>query len=224
VWNYFPGINACDGGGLERYREFSIGRHDAFAARCRVIGHSTPAASALGSRDGPLVVYFVAAKEPGVVLENPRQTSAYRYPPQYGPRSPAFSRAMLTRAGDEPLLFISGTASIVGHETQHIGKAGEQAEETVANLLAMREQARLAGFDFAGRESNALLKAYVRCRDDLPVARERLVRAFGSDVTALYLEADICRSNLLLEVEAVLLNAQRSSLGGQHPFSSHLAA
>src|SRR5688500_9849193 len=29
VWQYFPGINAYDGGGLERYREFSIGRHEA---------------------------------------------------------------------------------------------------------------------------------------------------------------------------------------------------
>jgi len=225
VWHYFPQINADDGGGLERYLKFSVGRHDAFAAKGRVIGQSTPAACALGSRDGPLVVYFLAAKRPGQVLENPRQMSAYRYPSQYGPRSPAFSRAMLMRPGGKPLLFISGTASIVGHETLHIGKAKEQADETVANILAVMEQAQLAGSDFARRKGDLLLKAYLRHADDLTVVRDCLIKAFGPEATALYLKADICRSNLLLEVEAVFLSDPwPAQICREHPSSSHLAA
>ncbi len=205
VWNYFPRINA-DADGLERYVRFNAGRHEAFAANGRVIGMDAPAACALGSRGANLVVYFLAAKQAGQQVENPRQTSAYHYPVQYGPRSPIFARAMLMQTPGKPLLFVSGTASIVGHETLHSGNAPAQARETVANILAVIAQAQVAGFDYSSAHANLLLKAYLRLPDDLTVVRNCLIRAFGPAVNALYLQADICRADLLLEVEAVYLN------------------
>jgi hypothetical protein len=57
--------------------------------------------------------------------------SAYDYPRQYGPAAPSFSRAALT---PDPLLLISGTASIVGHASVHLGDVTAQLEETLANL------------------------------------------------------------------------------------------
>lgn len=203
AWHYFPQINADDAGGLERYLRFSVGRHEAFAAKGRVIGKDTPAACALGSRGGPLIVYFLAARRAGQVVENPRQTSAYHYPAQYGPRSPTFSRAMLMQTEGKSLLFISGTASIVGHETLHIGNATKQAEETVANILAVMAQAQLAGLDSASSSANLLLKAYLRHPDYLPVVQNQLTRTFGPEANVIYLQADICRKDLLLEVEGV---------------------
>ena len=206
VWNYFPQINA-DADGLERYVRFNVGRHEAFAAKGRVIGTDTPAACALGSRGTHLVIYFLAAKQAGQRVENPRQISPFHYPAQYGPRSPAFARAMLMQTAGKPLLFISGTASIVGHETLHIGNAPAQARETVANILAVIAQAQLAGLDSSGSNANLLLKIYLRRPDDLTMVRNCLIQAFGPAANALYLQADICRSDLLLEVEAVYLNA-----------------
>lgn len=205
VWNYFPQINSHTEG-LERYQRFCRGRHEAFAAKGRIIGKDAPAACALGSRGGPLVVYFLAARYPGRRVENPRQTSAYHYPAQYGPRSPTFSRAMLLERGRDPLLFISGTAGIVGHETQHVGNAAEQAGETVANILAVIEQAGLAGSVLAAPNRKLSLKAYLRRPDFLPVVRNCLAQAFGPGAEVLYLQADICRSDLLLEVEGVYNN------------------
>jgi len=203
VWNYFPGINEADGG-LERYRRFSVGRHDAFVAKRRGPGGDTPAACALGSRSGPLVIYFLAARTAGISIENPRQMSAYRYPPQYGPRAPLFSRATLCQPGGKPLLFISGTASIVGHETVHAGCAREQAAETVGNVLAVIEKAQSAGLAL-GNGTGLQLKAYVRHPEHLPAIRERLTRAFGTGANIVYLQADICRRELLMEVEGVCL-------------------
>ena len=203
VWNYFPQINAVTDG-VEQYVKFNAGRHEAFAAKRRVLGSDTPAACALGSRSGPLVVYFLAAKRAGRLVENPRQTSAYDYPAQYGPRSPVFSRAVLMQAADKPLLFISGTASIVGHETLHVGNAPEQARETVANILAVIAQARRAGIDPDARNASMLLKIYVRHADYVPMIESELTRTFGDNAGMLYLQADICRSDLLLEVEAVV--------------------
>ena len=193
IWNYFPGINADDAG-LERYQRFSLGRHAAFD---RAQAHARmPAASALGTRDGPLTVYFLAARQLGRPLENPRQLSAYCYPVRYGPRSPLFSRAMQCPTDAASAFFISGTASIVGHETRHAGDVLAQTQELLANIDAL---ATLAGPAATGWQ----LKAYLRHAADLPAVRQRLQTAFAPDTPVIYLQADVCRSSLLVEVEGV---------------------
>jgi hypothetical protein len=206
TWNYVPHINADDGG-LERYARFNVGRHDAFAAKGRIIGTDTPAASALGCRGTQLTVYFLAAKHAGQLVENPRQISAFNYPVQYGPRSPTFARAMLVQSAGEPQLLISGTSSIVGYATVHAGNAPAQAQETVANLLTVIAQAQGAGFDASSARAQLLLKAYLRRPADLAMTRSCLTKAFGAATTIAYLQADICRADLLLEVEAAYLHA-----------------
>ncbi|HYH40479.1 MAG TPA: hypothetical protein VD867_00730 [Burkholderiales bacterium] len=217
VWNYFPAINA-DADGLERYQRFCRGRHDAFVSHARPVGDA-PAACALGSRSGPLVVYFLAARAPGRRVENPRQVSAYHYPEQYGPRSPTFSRAMLTASRENPLLFISGTAGIVGHETLHVGNAAEQARETVANLLAVIEEARRTGLELASAGAGLTLKAYLRRPEFLPAVREALAAAFGARAEVIFLQADICRTNLLLEVEGVYTQSSTGGRAATHAFA-----
>lgn len=206
IWNYFPRINEVTND-LERYRSFSIGRHDAFLAKGRHIdAKSIPAACALGGHSGPLTIYFLAGKTPGCPVENPRQTSAYYYPAQYGPRSPTFSRAMAFNTGRQSQLFISGTASIVGHETRHIGDVLAQTRETIVNIRAVIDQAVFHGQANLGNETEVILKAYLRHAEDLSIVRDQLSIAFGSKMKAIYLQADICRSDLLVEVEGVCLN------------------
>jgi hypothetical protein len=91
VWNYIPRINVEEHG-MERYRQFNIGRHLAFAGSQRPV-HGSPAACALGTASGPVSIAFLAASSPAQPIENPRQVSAFAYPQQYGPVSPTFSRA-----------------------------------------------------------------------------------------------------------------------------------
>ena len=97
IWNSIPGINVDDGG-LERYRRFNLHRYKAYAESQRPTESGAPAACALGSYGGPLVLYCLASKTPAEPIENPRQTSAYRYPQQYGPRAPSFSARALWAA------------------------------------------------------------------------------------------------------------------------------
>jgi chorismate lyase/3-hydroxybenzoate synthase len=205
AWNYVPQINADDHG-LERYARFNMGRHDAFMAKKRIIGAHTPAASALGCQGNHLTIYFLAAKQAGHVIENPRQMSAFRYPAQYGPRSPTFARAMLMQAPGEGQLFVSGTSSIVGHLTMHAGDANAQARETVANLLTVIAEARQAGFDASSPQARLLLKAYLRRPEDLAMMQACLMQAFGEMTRVAYLQANICRADLLVEVEAAYLS------------------
>ncbi|MDX9707555.1 MAG: hypothetical protein RBT86_08245 [Azospira sp.] len=187
---------------LERYRQFNIGRQDAFLACGRLAGGAVPAACALGVRGGPLSIAFMAGREAALPLENPRQVSAWNYPADYGPRSPTFARGTLARLPGQALLFISGTASIVGHRTVHVGDVAAQTREALTNIDAVVGEAKriagaapfaLADFDY---------RAYVRHAADYPAVRAAMEDVLGSAVPVLYVQADICRADLLVEIEA----------------------
>jgi len=184
MWNHVGSLNEIERG-LERYQRFCAGRHDAFIEAGYHHDVDLPAASAVGTPGRGLVTYYLAAREPGVQIENPRQVSAYRYPRQYGPKSPSFSRATIWR----DTVFVSGTSSVVGHETVHAGDVAAQLEETLRNIAMLVPLANVGA-----------AKTYVRRAADYPLIADRLADVFPAN---LYLEADICRPDLLLEIEAV---------------------
>lgn len=200
VWNYIPDING-DQAGLERYRQFNLGRGDAFEGCARSVTEQVPAACALGVGGGPLSIAFMAGATPVVPIENPRQVSAYRYPDVYGPRSPTFSRAALAHPPGQELFFVSGTASIVGHETLHPGDVVAQTQESLNNvesvLVEANRQARGGGFSL----SDLVYRVYVRQAADAPAVMAALRERLGA-VEMLCVQADVCRSDLLVEVEA----------------------
>ena len=188
---------------MERYRGFNVGRHAAFAANGRSIGEeSVPAASVLGSNSGSLTIYFMAGKQPGKAVENPRQVSAYHYPQLFGPRSPIFVRAMSATLGGQYCFFISGTASIVGYETLHQGDAEKQTAETLLNIRTLLQQ--IPFYDPA--QGRMLLKVYLRHADDLAMVRAKVQGEFGPACKVVYLHSNICRSDLLLEIEGAYFN------------------
>lgn len=184
IWNYVRDINRIDDG-LERYRAFCAGRYDAFAKHGYSMRGDLPAASAVGMGGGGVASYFVASREPVASVENPRQVNAWEYPPRYGPRSPSFSRA--TRGAG--LVFVSGTASVVGHETVHVGDVAAQLEETLVNLDAV-----------VGAHELLTMKVYVRRAADYALIAARLAER---PVPAIFLRADLCRADLLVEIEAI---------------------
>lgn len=193
IWNYLDAINAGDGDD-ERYRRFCVGRGLGMADPDHRV---PPAATAIGRRDGErrLQVYWLASATPGTALENPRQTSAWRYPREYGPVAPRFSRAM--RIGR--LLLVSGTASVVGHATRHADDLASQLDETLENLRAI---VRASGARRELQEQGALLKIYLRDPTHAALVRDvlaaRLPRA-----TVVALAADVCRRDLLVEIDCV---------------------
>ena len=205
VWHYLPDIHREEHA-MERYKRFSLGRHEAFIARGRAISADAPAASAVGKRSGNTVIGFLAAPRPGIPIENPRQVSAYSYPAQYGPRGPTFSRALFTIWDQLPQLYISGTAAIFGHHSQHEGDADAQAAETIVNLRSVMDEARTQGLIDIGQSTEMLFKVYLRQPAFHAVAQARLREAFGPAPTIIYLQADICRRELLLEIEVVCTN------------------
>jgi enamine deaminase RidA (YjgF/YER057c/UK114 family) len=198
VYHYLPRITQ-DEAGLERYRRFNVGRHEAFVARGRDPARS-PAASALGAQGGMALVYFIAARRPAMAIENPRQVSAFRYPPRHGPRSPTFTRAAVASHGGQRVLFLSGTASIVGHESKHPGDVAAQTREMIANIQALFEACAATAAPVA--PDSLRLKAYVRHPEHWPVVRG-ILSAHLPSAQVVALQADICRPELLVEVDGL---------------------
>lgn len=202
VWNYLPRINAL-ADGEERYRQFNAARKTAFMSAGHATTGSVPAACALGSEAGsPVSIYFLATCQVPVAIENPRQVSAYHYPPRYGAHSPLFARASVLPDAPGTNLFISGTASIVGHETRHHDDAAAQTRESLANIAAVVEETnRVVG---AARYSMQALsfKVYVRRPGDLPAIQAEIARTLRPQAPIVYLRADVCREDLLVEIEA----------------------
>jgi len=197
VWNFVPGINECHDG-QENYWHFNAGRRIAFEQRfgpSRCEAHM-PAASAVGW-DAPLLfVAFIGTTRPVRFVENPHQVPAYRYPGRYGPRPPSFSRG--AAVGDPPQLgFLSGTASIQGHDTVGVGDVRVQVDVTLRNMEAVMRETGLARWES--------IKGYVRHDADAGPVREALAARFGAPgADALMLQADICRPDLDVEIEAIL--------------------
>jgi len=199
-WNFLHDINRGTHD-QERYRQFCLGRYQALAGSPG-FERQLPAATAIGMHEPGLLLYFLAGKTSGVQVENPRQVPAFQYPRRYGPRSPRFSRATFARFGGTPHLLVSGTASVVGHATQHPDDATAQFDETLANVEALLRQGaqdHLAG----GAWQAQTLRLFLRGDTALAAIRERLERSFAGHTPLMLLEGDICRRDLHLEIEGV---------------------
>ena len=209
MWNFFADINGSEAG-LERYRAFCRGRHRALSAMLPRFEQSLAAASAIGTPVPGIVVCFLAAAMPAEQVENPRQVSAFHYPRRYGPKSPSFSRAVLKQwASGSAHLFISGTASIVGDESRHVGHFDGQLAEALDNveaLLAVAETRTAAPL------RPAVLRFYLRDAGQADLVHQAAARRFGA-VPVLLLGGEICRGDLLLEVEGLAVTASTLTSG-----------
>jgi chorismate lyase / 3-hydroxybenzoate synthase len=205
AWNYFADING-ESHGLERYRQFNIGRQDAFLEFSRGATGNVPAACAIGLAGGPLSIAFMAGAQPATAIENPRQISAYDYPADYGPRSPTFSRAVLVAPLGQEVFFVSGTASIVGHRTVHVGDVAAQCREVLANIAAVVEAANRQCRSAAFSLGELSYRVYVRRAEDFKRVKDALAAELVGATDIVFVQADICRTDLLLEIEATAIH------------------
>ena len=204
-----PAINEPSPAGLENYREFCLGRSLAFEQRH---GHAfktrVPSASAVGCHAPTLTVAFASCRAEPQHVENPVQTPAYDYPPDYGPRAPSFSRATIVRGENGATVFVSGTAAIRGHATVAPDALTEQLACTLENLREISRASGLGPSLDRGGSSTRHFKVYLRRPADQPfVAATLASELFVEGDRVSYLHADICRQPLLVEIEATLFGA-----------------
>ena len=208
-WNFVPRIGETMSTDLDRYMVFNAGRYDAYtefyghpsvaSGNCRFIG----TASAVGITGADLWMHCLAIDRPGVPIENPRQMSAWHYSDRYGPLPPCFSRATIVPICGHLRLLIGGTASVVGEDSQHLGKLDAQLEETLLNMEVLVRTASGDADCHAPLQRLIDVRVYVtEATHAEPVKRILAMRC--PQLRALdFVVAQLCRRDLLVEIEGV---------------------
>jgi enamine deaminase RidA (YjgF/YER057c/UK114 family) len=224
TWLYLGGITEPEGATL-RYHELNRARTDFYRDIhfcSQLLGsHNShrafPASTGIGAGGTGLVLGCLALETARpdlrlLPLENPRQTPAYAYGPGYSPGSPKFSRAMALRLGDYVTTWISGTASIVHSESCHVGDIEAQTEQTIDHIeqLIAPENFAAHGLSGAGAALHDVpkIRVYLKRPEDFSKCKAICQRRFGP-VPAIYAVADICRPELLVEIEGVAFSRFR---------------
>lgn len=207
-WNFIPRIHAPLGAGLDRYMVFNSGRHASYADRYggegpAGFGPQIATATGVGHRGRDLVVHCLASAQPGRAVENPRQIPAYLYSRRYGPCPPCFARATVVDLanGAGPTMLVGGTASVRGEGSMHLGDLDAQVKETLTNLCSVVVAEAREESDPLGRFT--AVRVYYAREADGPRLRDELVARFPSAREFELMRADICRAELLVEIEGV---------------------
>lgn len=218
TWIYLNQITAGPDG-KQRYQELNRARTDFFddVKLCGTMAgpgapeRIYPASTGIGTQGGNIVMSCMAlASERRDVfvmpLENPQQTSAYAYERVYSPKTPKFSRAMAVVQGRFVATLVSGTASIVNSVTMHHGDVVQQTRQTLENIEKLVAPENFARHGLAGGGATlkdiAKLRVYVKHVEDYERCRACCEELLPG-VPAIYLHADVCRPDLLVEIEAV---------------------
>ncbi|MGL4944594.1 MAG: hypothetical protein ACRC46_15545 [Thermoguttaceae bacterium] len=201
----------------QRYHELNRARADFFRGHkflgqflpAEFGGTTFPASTGIGSDDWDITVsgLAVSAKAGGVrctPLENPKQNAAFQYDKNYGVESPRFVRAMALTQDDFGWVFVSGTASIVDSESVHAGDPVAQTHQTLDNIAALIAAKNLShhGVKAMGATLHdlAVARVYIKRPQDV-VAIEAVCRERMPLVPLLFTQADVCRPDLLVEIE-----------------------
>jgi chorismate lyase/3-hydroxybenzoate synthase len=203
TWTYFSAINAGDGE-AERYKQFCLGRARASSAN-ELLRQSDPAASVIGrvgSASPWLHMIWLAGKNPGKPIDNPRQQPPRMYSAEYGQEPPRFSRGMLINSTRGHAILISGTASIVGEASQHPRDLPAQFAESARNLDVVLAQAAYQIGAQASFGARTVLRAYVR-EEERQFEVAALMQQRFPNASYCVIAGEVCRSELLVELEAV---------------------
>ncbi len=217
-WNYIPSIlsvNKFENSTLQNYQIFNDIR--AFYYNPGSFKNGYPAATGIGSGYGSVTIDFIAVNSEEDIsvmpVKSPVQQSAYNYTEKVlegealstesGKKPPLFERGKLISYPDKNYVFISGTASIKGEKTISVGDVKEQTKITIDNILELTMKKNMESIGVMGDDSPTYdyVRVYMKNRDDFNEVKQ-VVEQQMKVKEIIYVEADICRNNLLVEIEA----------------------
>ena len=200
-WNYIERITAFDGDD-QHYQMFNNARSCFYSAVNWKDGY--PAATGIGSSCGGVIVDFDAVLLNSadcfiIPIDNRLQIAAHAYSDNVlleagrMKTTPKFERAKSLNLGSRRVVYISGTAAIRG-ENSLVGVGIEkQTEITLENIAHLTDNADIC-----------LFRVYLNNSDNCDVAKQLLYK-YEDDVYISYLLTDVCRNELLIEIEGVAI-------------------
>lgn len=211
-WNYIENILGFDGN-EQRYQEFNNVRSDFYGDSFTDNGY--PAATGIGMNRGGTIIEFIAVQSDKLVsapIDNPEQVAAHAYSKKVlvGEEcmlktTPKFERARFLELYGKKIIFISGTASIRGENTIGVGDPSMQTEVTIGNIKQLYSDkvlSRFPGGDLVPKYGHA--RIYIKNRKDFAAIKKTFRTHFGN-LPVVYIVADICRKDLLVEIEGKVI-------------------
>lgn len=205
-WNYIEEITIKEEGS-QHYQEFNDAR-SIFYSKAKW-NNGYPAATGIGTKRGGIMIELYAIKGSTATnkpIDNPMQVAAHNYSQNVldgiaaeelqERTTPKFERARIL--GNT--IYISGTAAIKGENSVTSNDTVEQARTTmeVMNNLISKENIPAAN----NGATYDLLRIYVKNEEHIDAVKEYMTEHYPT-VPKHYLVSDICRPELLIEIEGV---------------------
>lgn len=202
-WNYIEQITESQND-YQNYQQFNDSRSEFYAHSLWKYGY--PAATGIGAQAGGVLVECMATNrfENLVPIQNPDQIDAHIYTSevligeQQGQTTPKFERAKLY----DDKLYISGTAAILGEKSEALDSPEEQT------LLTLKNIERLANSPVVKQQQNKDFHKALACRAYIKHTPHysTIAQTYATvlpNTDCIFLHADVCREELLIEIEAI---------------------
>ena len=205
-WNYIEEITIKEGES-QHYQEFNDARSIFYGKAKWYNGY--PAATGIGTKRGGIMIELYAIKGTTATnkpIDNPMQIAAHNYSQNVlegvaaqelqERTTPKFERARIL--GNT--IYISGTAAIKGEDSVTTNNTVEQAHTTmeIMNKLISKENIPAPN----NGATYDLLRIYVKNEEHIEAVKEYMNTHYPA-VPKHYLVSDICRPELLIEIEGV---------------------
>jgi enamine deaminase RidA (YjgF/YER057c/UK114 family) len=217
-WNFIGDILGMKEG-FQNYQVFNEVRSEYYKKYRTITGF--PAATGVGMKYGGVFLDFCALKSDDSIklkaINNPNQINAYEYGQKVlkgitgtvgsAKHPPQFERGLLLMNKTASILFVSGTASIIGQETIGKGDVKEQTLVTIENIRKVADIERikqLAGKQDMSQVRFSLVRVYVKKQEYFKSVKS-ICNDHFRDSPVIFIEADICRDDLLTEIEAEVI-------------------
>lgn len=210
-WNYIQDIIRFDGSN-QNYQDFNDVRSKFYADVFVQTGY--PAATGIGMNEGGVIIEFIAKQSDEAIsfpIDNPEQTAAHLYSEDVlignccDKTTPKFERARFLEFLDRQMIFISGTASILGEKTIGIGDPEEQTRVAISNIKRLYSAENLLRNSIKTEKPVFNhCRVYISHESDFAII-EKTCKDLFDDIPMVFIQANICRDNLLVEIEGEVI-------------------
>lgn len=214
-WNFIGGI-VSHRDGKQSYQEFNDARSRYYQRGSWPNGY--PAATGIGADGEGVVVGCVAFRRVdggGVYpIDNPLQVAAHVYSKRVlideaadaVKSTPKFERAKLIESECGLCCFVSGTAAIRGEQSCEATSAAEQTLMTIENIDHLVSQENLVRYGCKPYKLEyCRVHVYIKRAEDYAEVRSVVEQRYRN-LPVVYSVADICRRELQVEIEAILIS------------------
>lgn len=213
-WNYIENILAIKNG-RQHYQEFNDSRSQFYNKTTFVNGY--PAATGVGASCAGVIVDLDALHPLRhdvrvVSLNNSMQVPAHGYSASVLPgendwetgrkSTPKFERGKVIVDGNKGYIYISGTAAIRGEKSINGASLEEQTRTTLENIQYLISDENLAKAGIYDVESVRFCSLRIYLKENHFYDQvKKIVEELFCGLPAVYLKGDVCRHELLVEIE-----------------------